>query len=30
MANAIYPKAKEAFLSGAINMTSDTIKIAIS
>ncbi len=29
MANAIYPKAKEAFLSGAINMTSDTIKIAL-
>ena len=29
MANAIYPKAKEAFLSGAINMSSDTIKIAL-
>ena len=29
MANAIYPKAKEAFLSGAIDMTSDTIKIAL-
>lgn len=29
MANAIYPKAKEKFLSGSINMTSDTIKLAL-
>ena len=29
MANAIYPKAKEAFLSGSINLTSDTIKCAL-
>lgn len=29
MANAIYPKAKEAFLSGSINLTSDTIKVAL-
>jgi hypothetical protein len=29
MANAIYPKAKEKFLSGNINMTSDTIKLAL-
>jgi phage tail sheath gpL-like len=26
MASAIYPKAKEGFLSGAINLTSDTIR----
>jgi hypothetical protein len=26
MANAIYPKAKEGFISGAINLTTDTIK----
>lgn len=26
MASAIYPKAKEAFLSGTINLVSDTIK----
>lgn len=26
MANLIYPKAKEAFLSGSINLSSDTIK----
>lgn len=29
MANAIYTKAKEKFLSGSINLTSDTIKAAI-
>jgi hypothetical protein len=29
MANAIYPKAKEKFLSGNINMTSDTIRVAL-
>lgn len=27
MANALYAKAKEAFLSGSINLTSDTIKV---
>lgn len=26
MANKLYPKAKEAFLSGSIDLTSDTIK----
>lgn len=29
MANALYPLGKEAFLSGSINMTSDTIKAAL-
>jgi hypothetical protein len=29
MANALYPKAKEAFLNGAINMSSNTIVIAL-
>ena len=29
MANAIYPKAKEAFLSADIDMTANTIKIAL-
>jgi hypothetical protein len=29
MANAVYPLAKQSFLSGAINLTSDTIKIAL-
>lgn len=29
MANALYPKAKEAFLNGAINMSSNTITIAL-
>ena len=29
MANAIYPKAKEKFLSASINMSSDTIKLAL-
>lgn len=29
MANAIYPKAKEALLGGSINMSSDTIKAAL-
>jgi hypothetical protein len=29
MANALYPKGKEAFLSGSINLTSDTIKVAL-
>lgn len=29
MASVIYPKAKESFLSGAINLTSDTIKIIL-
>lgn len=28
MANTLYPKAKEAFLSGSINMAADTIKVA--
>lgn len=27
MANALYPKAKEAFLSGSIDLTSATIKV---
>ncbi len=29
MANAIYPKAKEAFMSGSIDLTTATIKIAL-
>jgi hypothetical protein len=29
MANAIYPKAKEAFLDALIDLPSDTIKIAL-
>jgi hypothetical protein len=29
MANALYPKAKEAFLNADINMASDTITIAL-
>ena len=29
MANALYPKAKEAFLNAQINLTSDTIKISL-
>lgn len=29
MANALYSKAKEKFLSGALNMGSDTIKIVL-
>lgn len=29
MASAIYPKAKEAFLSGSINLTSDTIRAVL-
>lgn len=29
MSSVIYPKAKESFLSGAINLTSDTIKIIL-
>lgn len=29
MANAIYPKAKEQFLQGGINMSSATIKVAL-
>lgn len=29
MANAIYPLAKESFLTAGINMSSDTIKIAL-
>lgn len=29
MASAIYPKAKEAFLSGAINMLGDTIRCCL-
>ncbi len=29
MANALYAKAKEGFLSGAINLSSDTIKVAL-
>ena len=29
MASAIYPLAKKAFLSGSINLTSDTIKVAV-
>jgi hypothetical protein len=29
MANAIYPKAKEAFLNGEIDLTDNTIKVAL-
>lgn len=29
MANAMYPKGLEAFLSGGINLPSDTIKVAL-
>jgi len=29
MANAIYPKAKEAFLNGQIDISDDTIKVAL-
>jgi hypothetical protein len=29
MANALYDKGREAFLTGAINWTADTIKIAL-
>ena len=29
MANALYPKAKEAFLNAAINMASNTVTIAL-
>ena len=29
MANALYPKAKEAFLNGAINMAANTITLAL-
>ena len=29
MASAIYPKALEAFLSGSLNLTSDTIKACL-
>lgn len=29
MSNAVYPKAKEKFLSGSINLSSDTIKVAL-
>lgn len=29
MASALYPKFKEALLSGSINMTSDTIKVIL-
>lgn len=29
MANAIYPKAKEAFLQGSIDLTTDTIKFIL-
>lgn len=29
MANVIYPKAKEGMLSGAINLTTDTVKAAL-
>ena len=29
MANALYPKAKEAFLNGSINMVANTISIAL-
>ena len=29
MATAMFPKAKEAFLSGSINLTADTIKVAL-
>lgn len=29
MANALYNKGREAFMSGSINMSSDTIKVAL-
>lgn len=29
MANALYPKGKEKFLGGSINMSSDTIKVVL-
>lgn len=29
MANALYSKGKEAFLSGSINLSSDTIKVVL-
>ena len=29
MANAIYPKAKESFLKGEIDLVDDTIKVAL-
>lgn len=29
MAAAVYPKGKEAFFSGSINLSSDTIKVAL-
>jgi len=29
MANTLYPKAKQSFLTGEINLTSDTIKIQL-
>jgi len=29
MANVLYPKGKEAYLSAAVDMTSDTIKVAL-
>jgi len=29
MANALYPKAKEAFLNGSINMVANTVTIAL-
>lgn len=29
MANALYTKAKEKILSGAVNFTSDTVKVAL-
>jgi hypothetical protein len=29
MANAIYPKAKQKFMEGTLNLPSDTIKIAL-
>jgi len=29
MADAVYPKAKEAFLSGSIDLTSDNIKMCL-
>ncbi len=29
MANALYPKAKESFINGHINMSANTITIAL-
>lgn len=29
MADAIYPEAKDAFMSGSINVTSDNLKVAL-